>query len=188
MNDKKDNQKVPASPASKDALETTPAAAPLSTSTEFSCPGCCAKAGEQHAADCTARDLAGAARLAIDILEPLDRPRLPLALSAAIGVLRSALSEQSQVATAGPSPTPAMNELIAKHTEMLETNPYAYFELAYTRQTGWMVFLCDRPAGGTVGTPEFGAGRTVLAQGQGSTPEEACRAAVAALGKSGGAA
>jgi hypothetical protein len=67
-----------------------------------------------------------------------------------------------------------IDRLLALHKELLEGNEYAYFELAYTRTTGWMAFICDRPAGGTVGTPEFGAGRTILAQGQGETPDAAC--------------
>lgn len=59
-----------------------------------------------------------------------------------------------------------LQKLIAAHAEMLEANPYCYFELAYTRRTEWMAWLCSKPQ-------EDDPGRIVLAKGQGSTPEEA---------------
>ncbi|MDF8363320.1 MULTISPECIES: hypothetical protein [Achromobacter] len=62
--------------------------------------------------------------------------------------------------------------LIAKHAELLEGSDYAYFELARTRATGWMAWLCSHPA-------ETHPDRKVLARGQGSTPDEACRLALA---------
>jgi len=68
----------------------------------------------------------------------------------------------------------AISELIAKHEELLENNPYCYFELAYTRQTDWMAWICSKPQ---TEDPE----RIVLASGQGSTPEEACHIALNAL-------
>lgn len=68
--------------------------------------------------------------------------------------------------------------LIGLHTLFLETNPHAYFELAYTRHTGWMAWICDKPAKGTIGDPDFGKNRTVLATGLGDTAEEACDAAI----------
>ncbi|WP_155837617.1 hypothetical protein [Herminiimonas sp. CN] len=71
--------------------------------------------------------------------------------------------------------------LLAQHGAMLEGNPYCYFELAYTRQTGWMAFICDKPAGGTIGTPEFGAGRKIITSGQGDTPNKACANALIAI-------
>ena len=80
--------------------------------------------------------------------------------------------------------TDPIRDLIAMHAEMKEANAYCYFELAYTRNTDWMAFICDRPAGGTVGTPEFGAGRKILAQGQGQTPEDACLHAARCLAES----
>ena len=71
----------------------------------------------------------------------------------------------------------AIRELIAKHSEELEHNAYAYFELAYTRRTGWMAWITDKPLnGGPVINPD----RKVLCKGQGDTPEEACSAAIAA--------
>jgi len=71
----------------------------------------------------------------------------------------------------------AIRELIAKHSEELEHNAYAYFELAYTRRTGWMAWITDKPLnGGPVINPD----RKVLRKGQGDTPEEACSAAIAA--------
>lgn len=71
----------------------------------------------------------------------------------------------------------AICELIAKHSEELEHNAYAYFELAYTRRTGWMAWITDKPLnGGPVINPD----RKVLCKGQGDTPEEACSAAIAA--------
>lgn len=65
----------------------------------------------------------------------------------------------------------AVRALIATHAEMLEDNAYAYFELAYTRQTGWMAWITDKPLyGAAVVNPD----RKVLANGQGDTPDEAC--------------
>lgn len=71
--------------------------------------------------------------------------------------------------------------LIRAHSELLEPNPYAYFELAYTRRTAWMAWLCDRPSQGEPGTPAFAASRKVIARGQGDTAEETCRDALAVL-------
>jgi hypothetical protein len=62
--------------------------------------------------------------------------------------------------------------LIAKHAELLEGSDYAYFELARTRATGWLAWLCSHPA-------ETHPDRKVLACGQGNTPDEACRLALA---------
>ena len=67
--------------------------------------------------------------------------------------------------------------LIATHAEMLEDNAYAYFELAYTRQTGWMAWITDKPL---YGAPVVNPDRKVLANGQGDTPDEACAAAARA--------
>ncbi|MCH7274995.1 DUF3850 domain-containing protein [Burkholderia gladioli] len=64
--------------------------------------------------------------------------------------------------------------LIARHAEELDRNDYAYFELAYTRQTGWMAWITDKPFQGPVLNPD----RKVLARGQGATPAEACRDAL----------
>ncbi|WP_418514773.1 hypothetical protein [Delftia sp. PS-11] len=72
--------------------------------------------------------------------------------------------------------------LLDMHAALLDANPYAYFELSYTRQTGWMAWLTDKPFHGPVINPD----RQVLARGQGDTPAEAC--AAAARAKEGGAA
>lgn len=58
-------------------------------------------------------------------------------------------------------------QLLAKHAQELDQNEYAYFELAYTRRTGWMAWICSNHRDDD---PE----RKVLARGQGSTPQEAC--------------
>ncbi|MFC4927808.1 hypothetical protein [Delftia deserti] len=71
--------------------------------------------------------------------------------------------------------------LLDVHAELLDANPYAYFELAYTRQTGWMAWITDKPFHGPVINPD----RKVLARGQGDTASEAC--AAAAQAKEGGA-
>ena len=58
-------------------------------------------------------------------------------------------------------------KVIAIHAEMLQTNHYCYFELAYTRYTEWMAWICSNAR-------EQDPNRKVLLRGQGSTPEEAC--------------
>ena len=79
-------------------------------------------------------------------------------------------SEPKEVVQA---PQDALQSLLDMHAELLDANPYAYFELAYTRQTGWMAWITDKPFHGPVINPD----RKVLARGQGSTPAEACAAA-----------
>ena len=61
--------------------------------------------------------------------------------------------------------------LIAQHADILEQNESAYFELCYHRATGWMAWITDKPL---CMPPVINPGRTVLAQGQGDTPDEAC--------------
>lgn len=66
----------------------------------------------------------------------------------------------------------SLNTLIEAHRDMIEhENPHAYFELAYTRQTEWMAWICSKPS-------EQDPNRKVLAKGQGSTPDEACSGAL----------
>lgn len=65
----------------------------------------------------------------------------------------------------------AIEGLIRLHKKALESNPYAYFELAYTRQTEWMAWLCSESA-------EVNPKRIVYAKGQGSNPETACAEAI----------
>ncbi|OTG82548.1 hypothetical protein B9T31_14750 [Acinetobacter sp. ANC 4558] len=66
---------------------------------------------------------------------------------------------------------PNLSKVVAIHAEMLETNPYCYFELAYTRSTEWMVWICSK-------NREQDPNRKVLLNGQGSTTEEACENAL----------
>lgn len=66
-----------------------------------------------------------------------------------------------------------IRQLVELHSGLLEENA----ELAYTRQTGWMAWLTDKPLAYTVVAPN----RKIIANGQGSTPAEACAAAIAAM-------
>ncbi|MGY6272734.1 hypothetical protein ACXIUT_23895 [Achromobacter denitrificans] len=66
----------------------------------------------------------------------------------------------------------SIRALIAKHAELMRSNDYGYFELARTRQTGWMAWLCSHPV-------ETQPDRKILARGQGETPDDACREALA---------
>lgn len=60
----------------------------------------------------------------------------------------------------------ALDQVIEIHQEMLNENSYCYFELAYTRTTEWMVWVCSN-------SREIDPNRKVLLCGQGDTPEEA---------------
>ena len=64
-----------------------------------------------------------------------------------------------------------LSKVMSIHSEMLQTNHYCYFELAYTRYTEWMVWICSKPR-------EDDPNRKVILRGQGSTPEEACENAL----------
>jgi hypothetical protein len=64
-----------------------------------------------------------------------------------------------------------LQQLIDMHSALLVENPHCYFELAYTRQTEWMAWLCTKPR-------EDDPNRKVLARGQGASPEEAADAAI----------
>lgn len=68
--------------------------------------------------------------------------------------------------------TTSIAALLAQHKSLLELNAHAYFELAYTRTTDWMAWICSN-------SREADRSRTVLAHGQGLTPEEACQSALA---------
>ena len=87
-----------------------------------------------------------------------------------------AISEPAAPVDARADP---IQELISKHAELLADGPYAhyYFELAYTRQTQWMAWLCSKPR-------EDDPSRIVIAKGQGDTAEAACADALAAGEKS----
>lgn len=64
-----------------------------------------------------------------------------------------------------------LNKVMSIHKEMLESNPYCYFELAYTRQTEFMVWICSNAR-------EMDPNRKVLLRGQGSTPDKAAKNAL----------
>lgn len=90
----------------------------------------------------------------------------------------------SEAATAQPSDAArdVIRDLLARHATLIEEgNEHAYFELAYTRQTGWMAWITDRPARGEPGTAEYARSRKVVARGQGDTPDEACADAIFAM-------
>jgi hypothetical protein len=65
-----------------------------------------------------------------------------------------------------------LDMLVAYHAEVLQVHPYAYFELAYSRSTGWMAWVCTNVI-------NRDKGRHVLAVGGGATHDEACRNALA---------
>lgn len=94
-----------------------------------------------------------------------------------INTLSVALAATAVDKVAPAVPDDAVRELLQIHATMLESGPYAYycyFELAYTRYTGWMAWICSNQR-------EQDPDRKVLAKGQGDTPDEACRAALAFL-------
>lgn len=66
-----------------------------------------------------------------------------------------------------------VEQVMKIHQEMLKENAYCYFELAYTRYTEWMVWICSNAR-------EQDPNRKVLLKGQGSTPDEACLDALVA--------
>lgn len=76
--------------------------------------------------------------------------------------------------------TPKLQQLIELHEAMLVENPYCYSELAYTKATGWMAWICTNHR-------ETDPSRKVLAQGQGEHPETAAAAAVESFPMDGGA-
>lgn len=84
---------------------------------------------------------------------------------------------------AGENPLPSTGpffDLVREFNRIVEhSNPYAYFELARTRSTEWMAFICDKAPNGVTGRPE--PDRVILAQGQGHTPDEACAEALEIL-------
>lgn len=93
-----------------------------------------------------------------------------------------ALAAESIAQLAAEAAAPdSIRRLIVAHADLLDQHPHCYFELAWTRSTGWMAWLTDKPAQGEPGTAEFARSRTVLARGQGDSADEACRDALAAL-------
>lgn len=87
----------------------------------------------------------------------------------------------ADAAQTDPATSDAFARLTAFHAEQLDSNPYCYFELAYTRMTGWMAWITDRPAKGEPGTAEYAKSRKVIVRGQADTAIEACEDALAAL-------
>jgi hypothetical protein len=83
---------------------------------------------------------------------------------------------QAECAPRADAEKDAIRALVALHAQQLENNPYAYFELAYTRYTGWMAWLCSN-------SRDDDPNRKVIAKGQGDTPEAACAAAILAANK-----
>lgn len=75
--------------------------------------------------------------------------------------------------------TSNLQQLIQLHSALVEQNPYCYFELAYTRQTNWMAWLCSKPR-------EDDPNRQVLAKGQGDNPEQAAESALESFDPNGG--
>lgn len=93
------------------------------------------------------------------------------------GVPLSAVKVGPALSLPTAPPMEGLRQLIAAHAKMIEDgNDYAYFELAYTRRTSWMAWLCSKPS-------EDDPDRKVIAKGQGDTPDEAARSAIASMGK-----
>ena len=65
----------------------------------------------------------------------------------------------------------AVEKVMKIHQDMLQENSYCYFELAYTRTTDWMVWICSKAR-------EQDPNRKILLNGQGSTAEDACQNAL----------
>ena len=65
-----------------------------------------------------------------------------------------------------------IRELITLHARVIESGfNYAYFELASTRTTDWMAWLCTDAR-------ELNPNRIILATGQGNSPDTACALAL----------
>ena len=88
------------------------------------------------------------------------------------------VNEVRAMLAAAPQAADPIKRLIAMHNELLGEYPYCYFELAYTRRTDWMAWLCTKPR-------EDDPERKVLACGQGLTAEDACAEAISAAQKGG---
>lgn len=72
----------------------------LPRSTSYRCGICCTPAGKPHFAGCMMASVDAAAGLTADMLSELDISKLPLVVPAAIGILRTALSDQQLSAAA----------------------------------------------------------------------------------------
>ena len=65
----------------------------------------------------------------------------------------------------------SLKKILKVHSNFLRENPYCYFELAYTRPTQWMVWICSKSI-------DDDPNRVVHTKGQGHTPEEAAKEAL----------
>lgn len=93
----------------------------------------------------------------------------------ALRVYTVKISNQARAAMeSAPPPVPATDDpihaLLAKHQALLADSERTYFELAYTRPTGFMAWITDKPLASTVVNPD----RKVLVSGQGDTAAAAC--------------
>jgi len=87
--------------------------------------------------------------------------------------------QAARASSAAAQQSDPIRGLLQAHEDLIEQGEnYAYFELAYTRRTGWMAWLTDRPASGEPGTAEYAKSRKVIARGQGDSAEEACQDAL----------
>ncbi|AQS50765.1 hypothetical protein PAEH1_02870 [Paenalcaligenes hominis] len=93
---------------------------------------------------------------------------------ATVKAFKDRLAKQESAITHDAPPQKHIQKLLSIHEQMLIGNSYTYFELAYTRQTGWMVWICSHPL-------ETHPNRVVITKGQGGTPDEACAAALTPL-------
>lgn len=69
---------------------------------------------------------------------------------------------------------PAVIRFLEVADDLISVHPFLYVEIGRTRTTDWMAWLRTKP--------KEGEGK-LLASGQGSTPDEACEAALAELEK-----
>lgn len=93
---------------------------------------------------------------------------------ATVKAFKDRLTKQESAITHDAPPQNHIQKLLSIHAQMLIENSYTYFELAYTRQTGWMAWICSHPI-------ETHPNRAVITKGQGDTPDEACAAALTPL-------
>ena len=93
-----------------------------------------------------------------------DKPHFARTYEKAIKLVMDALDAVQQG-------TPA-EQLAALRNRLGETNPHTYCEVAFTRQTEWMAWLCDKSPDPGTGRPL--PNRIVLARGQGESMNAAC--------------
>lgn len=86
------------------------------------------------------------------------------------GGLRHIIEDMDLDNRKDPAPS-HFQALLEVHERLLKENPYCYFEVGYTRTTGWMAWLCTNSL-------ELDKNRKVLAKGQGDSVEAACKDAI----------